>query len=215
MAEPAAARCPSLVELETLAAGEATVEALADHVEHCPSCRRQLDVVRENNALLARLAGSRAELGPAGAQASHAAADPAIDGYEDLLELHRGGQGVVYRALQTATNRTVALKVLLAGAFATSRQRLRFEREIDLVAALRHPNIVTVYDSGAAADGRHWFAMEFLEGETLDEYVAARRDPAAGRQLTLPGTLRLFSKICAAVSHAHQRGVIHRDLKPG
>ncbi|MHC4211267.1 MAG: serine/threonine-protein kinase [Planctomycetota bacterium] len=215
MAEPAAARCPSLVELETLAAGEATVEALADHVEHCPSCRRQLDVVRENNALMARLVGSRPGLGAVSGRAGDAAASPAIDGYENLVELHRGGQGVVYRALQTATNRTVALKVLLAGAFATSRQRLRFEREIDLVAALRHSNIVTVYDSGVATDGRHWFAMEYLEGETLDQHVEARRDPAAVRRLTLRETLRLFSKICAAVSHAHQRGVMHRDLKPG
>jgi serine/threonine protein kinase/Flp pilus assembly protein TadD len=217
MAESGAPECPSLVELEALAAGVAPPEGLAEHIEHCPACRRQLDVVRDNNALMARLAGSRSELGPAGGHAGDAAAAPAIGGYEGLVELHRGGQGVVYRALQTATNRTVALKVLLAGAFATSRQRLRFEREIDLVAGLRHPNIVTVYDSGASADGRHWFAMEYLEGETLDEYVGARREPAAGpgRHLSLSGTLRLFSKICAAVSYAHQRGVIHRDLKPG
>jgi serine/threonine-protein kinase len=216
MAESGAGECPLLAQLEALAAGEALSPALADHVEHCPSCRRQLEVVRENNALMARLAGSRAELASGGG-AGDAAAPPVIGGYESLVELHRGGQGVVYRALQTATNRTVALKVLLAGVFATSRQRLRFEREIDLVAGLRHPNIVTVYDSGVAHDGRHWFAMEYLEGDTLDEFVGARRDSvgAPDRGLSLPETLRLFSKICAAVSYAHQRGVIHRDLKPG
>jgi serine/threonine-protein kinase len=217
MADSGAGECPSLAELEALAAGEASSSAVPNHVEHCPSCRRQLELVRENNALMARLAGSREDLASGGGSPGDAGAPPVIAGYESLVELHRGGQGVVYRALQTATNRTVALKVLLAGAFATSRQRLRFEREIDLVAGLRHPNIVTVYDSGVADDGRHWFAMEYLEGETLDGYVGARRDPAAepDRGLRLPETLRLFSKICAAVSYAHQRGVIHRDLKPG
>jgi serine/threonine-protein kinase len=217
MAESAAGECPSLAELEALAAGEACPETVPDHVEHCRSCRRQLELVRENNALMARLAGSRVDLASGGGPPGEATAAPAIAGYESLVELHRGGQGVVYRALQTATNRTVALKVLLAGAFATSRQRLRFEREIDLVAGLRHPNIVTVYDSGVADDGRHWFAMEYLEGENLDTYVAARRDAGAGPDggLGLSQTLRLFSKICAAVSYAHQRGVIHRDLKPG
>ena len=71
-----------------------------------------------------------------------------IEGYEVLSEIHRGGQGVVYKAVQKATKRTVALKILLEGPYASARLRHRFEREIDLVAGLQHPQIVTVYDSG-------------------------------------------------------------------
>ncbi len=180
--------------------------AVSAHLERCADCREHAHTIRANNALLERLHRSRAGL----AATREPGLPGAIPGYEIRAELHRGGQGVVYRAEQLATSRTVALKVLLAGAFATTRQRRRFEREIDLVAGLRHPNIVTVHDSGVTAEGRHWFAMELLEGETLNDYVRG-----AAARLGLRARLALFCKICAAVSHAHQRGVIHRDLKPG
>jgi WD40 repeat protein/serine/threonine protein kinase len=141
-----------------------------------------------------------------------------IEGYQILSELHRGGQGVVYKAVQKATKRTVALKLMLQGAHATPRQRLRFEREIDLVASLKHPNIVTVYDSGLS-HGRLFYAMEYIDGQPLDRFMhsfgAAEQDHhSAPPILPIPHTLRLFHKICAAVSYAQQRGVIHRDLKP-
>jgi tetratricopeptide (TPR) repeat protein len=115
---------------------------------------------------------------------------------------------VVYKAVQHATKRTVALKVLLEGPYASDKQRHRFEREIDLVASLQHPNIVTIYDSGVTSDRRHYFAMEYIHGKQLDAYLAS--SPRC-----VDETLRLFQKICTAVSYAHQRGVIHRDLKPG
>jgi non-specific serine/threonine protein kinase/serine/threonine-protein kinase len=130
-----------------------------------------------------------------------------IEGYEILSEIHRGGQGVVYKAVQLATKRTVALKVLLHGPYASPRQQHRFEREIDLVANLQHPNIVTVYDSGLT-HGRHYFAMEYIHGQSLDTYLS-------NTKLSIDEVLRLFQKICSAVNAAHQRGVIHRDLKPG
>jgi tetratricopeptide (TPR) repeat protein len=129
-----------------------------------------------------------------------------INGYEILHEIHRGGQGVVYKALQLATKRPVALKVLLHGPYASARQQHRFEREIDLVASLQHPNIVTIYDSGLA-HGRHYFAMEYIRGQSLDAYILEAK-------LSINATLRLFRKICSAVNAAHQHGVIHRDLKP-
>jgi hypothetical protein len=94
----------------------------------------------------------------------------AFPGYELLRELHRGGQGVVYRAIQKATKREVALKILLEGPFASDRARKRFEREIDLVASLHHPNIVTVYDSGVVG-GRAFYAMEYIHGKPLDRWV--------------------------------------------
>ncbi len=127
-------------------------------------------------------------------------------GYQLLREIHRGGQGVVYRALQSSTGRKVALKVLLDGAFAGPLDRARFEREIKLLAALRHQNIVTIHDSGSVA-GRFYFVMEYVAGRPLDVYMSS--EPRSIEQ-----SLRLFLKICDAVNAAHLRGIIHRDLKP-
>ena len=218
MAQTANAGCLTLAQLEELLSGEVVDERLSLHLESCPACRDQADVIRANNELMTSLSRSATDYGGAAFRAP----DPgqplarAIPGYEIVAEIHRGGQGIVYRARQLATKRTVALKVLLAGAFATTRERLRFEREIDLVAGLQYPNIVTVHDSGVTNDGRHWFAMEYIEGTALDEHVRSQRDQAAsaGGPASLRAMLRLFEKICAAVSYAHQRGVIHRDLKP-
>ena len=197
--------CPSLAQLEAVVNDEPD-GPVAVHIEICPACRRQVEQVRANVALLRRLSGSAADLRTA---SGHWAADRelTLPGYTILDEMHRGGQGVIYRARQIATHRTVAVKVLLSGTLATSKQRRRFEREIELVAGLRHPNIVTVYASGVTEDGRHWFAMEYLDGDTLDVYLARHT-------LALADKLRLFSRICGAVGYAHQRGIIHRDLKP-
>ena len=140
-----------------------------------------------------------------------------IAGYRVLEELQRGGQGRVFRAVQESTNRVVALKVLLSGVFAGLQQRRRFEREIELVATMQHPGIVTIHDRGTTADGSLFLAMELVEGVPLDEYLVARRaaeDARAGARRRWGDALDLFAAICAAVSHAHQRGVIHRDLKP-
>ena len=102
---------------------------------------------------------------------------PEIPGYDDLRELQRGGQGVVYSAIQKSTRRRVGVKVLLDGAFASDASRRRFEREIDLVSSLRHPNIVQIYDCGVtpAPDQRLYFVMEFIEGVPLHEYADALR----------------------------------------
>jgi len=143
--------------------------------------------------------------------------DGPIDGYRMLHEIHRGGQGIVYKAVQIATRRVVALKVVLRGAFATERERRRFEREIDVVASLKHSNIVTIFDSGISRS-RHYFAMEYVEGRPLDRYLRDRPALADGRssqrRKTTRDRLTMFRHICEAVSHAHQRAVIHRDLKP-
>ncbi len=131
---------------------------------------------------------------------------PLIDGYELLSETHRGGQGVVYRATQLSTKRTVALKVLLDGPFAGDVARRRFEREVELAASLRHPNIVRILESGIS-QGRYYFAMEYIDGRPLDVFLSETKP-------SLRETLGLLEQVCQAVNFAHQRGVIHRDLKP-
>jgi WD40 repeat protein/serine/threonine protein kinase len=134
-------------------------------------------------------------------------APPRIEGYDVLRELKQGGQGVVYLAVQRSTKRKVAVKVLLAGMFASKAARRRFEREIELVSSLKHPNIIAVFDSGTTPDGHDYYVMDYVRGVPLTQYV---RDQGLG----LEQVLALFATTCEAVNHAHLRGVIHRDLKP-
>ena len=105
---------------------------------------------------------------------------PQVPGYEVEGVLGRGGMGVVYRARHLRLNRPVALKMLLAGAYAGPAERERFQREAEAVAGLRHPNIVQVYDVGDA-DGRPYFTMEFVEGGSLAQ-TADRDVPQPARQ---------------------------------
>lgn len=139
------------------------------------------------------------------------ATPPLIVGYDDVRELHRGGQGAVYSALQRSTKRRVAVKVLLGGDLASDAARRRFEREVDLAAGLRHPNIVAIHDSGRTQAGQLYFVMELIEGVPLDAWSADSAGKAGAR---LRERLNVFRKVCEAVHHAHQHGVIHRDLKP-
>ena len=139
---------------------------------------------------------------------------PLIRGYSELRELRRGGQGIVYTAIQTSTRRRVAIKVLLEGSLASESSRRRFEREIEVVAGLRHPNIVRVYDSGST-DGPGgsfpYYVMEFVDGMPLNEATAALRTNVRDGVTLI---CELFIRLADAVNFAHQRGVIHRDLKP-
>ncbi len=130
-----------------------------------------------------------------------------IEGYTILRELSRGGQGVVYEALQQSPRRNVAIKVLLDGSRASHAVRRRFKREIELVAQLRHPNIISIFHSGTTRDGARYYVMDYVSGVPLDRYVRMHR-------LNLHETLRLLATVCDAVQYAHQKGVLHRDLKP-
>ncbi len=138
---------------------------------------------------------------------SHAAGElPAIEGYKVLEKIDHGGMGVVYKALQRSTKRIVALKVMLAGPFASDAGRRRFEREVELAARLQHPHIVRVLESGRVAQ-QQYYAMDFVDGRRLDDYLAATSPD-------VPATLRLCAQLCDAAHYAHEHGVVHRDLKP-
>jgi serine/threonine protein kinase len=128
-------------------------------------------------------------------------------GYDIIRELSRGGQAAVYQTIQKSTKRKVAVKIPLEGVFASKSVRRRFEREIELVAQLKHPNIISIFDSGQTPDGRPFYVMDYVRGLPLHRYVRERKP-------TLEETLKLFATVCEAVQYAHQRAIIHRDLKP-
>jgi serine/threonine-protein kinase len=130
-----------------------------------------------------------------------------VGGCRILRLLGKGGMGVVYEAEQIGLKRRVALKMILAGEFASPAEVHRFRFEAEAVAALDHPNIVPIYEVGED-DGRHFFVMKLIEGESLAERLR-RLGPLAPREAAC-----LVGQVARAVHHAHQRGVLHRDLKP-
>jgi len=121
-----------------------------------------------------------------------------------------GAQGVVYRAVQESTSRDVAIKALIAGEAASARQRQRAEREAEIAARLRHPNIVTVFESRSLSDGRIAVVMEFIDGVPLDAW----QPPGGSESEKRRALLGVCVSVCGAIHHAHLNGVIHRDLKP-
>jgi tetratricopeptide (TPR) repeat protein len=131
---------------------------------------------------------------------------PTIGGYVLHKEIGQGGMGVVYKALQVSTKRIVALKVLLAGSFASTAARRRFQREVELAARLQHPSIVRVLESGRV-ERQRYYAMDYVDGVPLNHYLATAR-------VDRKTVLKIFMQICDAVEYAHGHGVVHRDLKP-
>src|SRR6266498_3627122 len=127
--------------------------------------------------------------------------------YELLEVIGRGGQGVVYRARQKSLNRTVALKVIGLGHWATDAHLKRFRREAEAAASLDHSGIVPIYEVGER-DGSCYFSMKFIEGGQIDE--VGRRT-----SLSLRKAAELIAKVARTVYYAHEHGILHRDIKPG
>ena len=131
---------------------------------------------------------------------------PEIDGYDIIDLVGAGGMGMVYEAIQRATGRRIALKVMRDTAMASDSAKQRFEREVEFIARLDHPGIVAVLDSGVH-EGTNYCVMDFVEGQLLDDsLIPGECDPAEA--------LTMIERISRAVDYAHQRGVLHRDLKP-
>ncbi len=126
--------------------------------------------------------------------------------YELLEEIARGGMGVVYKARQVSLDRIVAVKMILAGEFATPQFVQRFRTEASAAAVLHHPNIVAIHEVGVHA-GQHYFSMDFVDGPSLAALVGTSPLPAKR-------AAQYVKTIAEAIHYAHEQGILHRDLKP-
>ena len=175
--------------------------------ELCPKCVAGFALAPESSG--PEDAGGRPDrmAAPVDAEVEQAAADPAnrFGKYVLLRELGSGGMGVVYKAWQTDLRRTVALKFIRG---VEAHQDLeRFFREAQLSATLSHPGIAPIYESGVH-EGKHFFAMQYVEGVTLDRFLSATPRPAIRK------AVEILLHVAEAVEYAHEHGIIHRDLKP-
>ena len=155
--------------------------------------------------------------------ASYAVGAATSDGQRfRVLRPHaQGGLGAVFVALDAELHREVALKQILDQHADDPASRARFVLEAEVTGGLEHPGIVLVYGMGTDSDGRPYYAMRFIRGDSLKDAIAAfhadaslEADPGR-RSLELRKLLRRFLDVCNAIEYAHQRGVLHRDLKPG
>src|SRR5262245_47429740 len=180
----------------------------------CPRCRVALTADAPAGLCPRCLMGMALELSaepleslPAeGADAAIPESDRCFGDYELLGRVARGGMGVIYKARQICLNRIVAVKMMLPGLLVSEAEASRFQNEAEVIANLRHPNIVAVHEVGAH-DGQRYFSMDYVEGQSLAAVIRDHPLPArtAGRYVKV---------IAEAIHYAHQQGILHRDLKP-
>ena len=184
-------------------------EVCSDHPELLPEVKKRLRSIRSVEAQLNSLfpINLHEPVEPVRRERIQPAGFPVIEGYNVQEILGRGGMGVVYKAVQKKLNRPVALKTLLAGAYASETERTRFYREAEAVASLRHPHIVQVYDVGEV-EGHPFYTMEFVPGGTLSQKVE-------GVPQDVRESADIIATLARTMHYAHQSGVVHRDLKPG
>jgi eukaryotic-like serine/threonine-protein kinase len=179
------------------------VRRLLEHEEYV---RRQFGDMAPTAEYHARLAHCQEINGETRAYGRSSSPPPSIPGYEGVEEIARGGMGVVYKARQVGLNRDAAIKMILAGAFASPTAVARFRAEAEAAAGLRHLNIVQIYEIGECG-GLPFFSLEFMEGGSLARKLG--RAPQPPREAA-----ELMETLSRAVHYAHGRGVVHRDLKP-
>jgi serine/threonine protein kinase len=200
---------------------------LERHLDECADCQQALLDLSGDSSVWERWTGllksteaapepspdfleqCKTTMGPRQAARAHgeeARPWPEVPGYEILGELGRGGMGVVYKARQRGLNRLVALKMILTGQHAPDGLRARFRAEAEAVARLEHPHIVQVHDLGEL-DGLPYFSLELIDGGNL---TRGARDETR----TPVGAAALVETLARATHYAHQRGVVHCDLKP-
>jgi serine/threonine-protein kinase len=198
-------RIRELVE-ETLNSDRTPEEVCLESPELLQQVRARLERLRNLVAEIEVLFPSGAAGGAGDARQPIGEVLPRIPGHEVRAVLGRGGMGVVYAARHLKLNREVAVKMLLAGEYATPKELARFLREAEAVANLCHPNIVQVHDV-SELDGRPFFTMELVEGGSLAQRLAGTPQPVAA-------AVAMVKSLAEAVEVAHRGGIIHRDLKP-
>lgn len=195
-------------------AGDGTsVESfVAAHADHAPELRELLPTL----VALERVKAAKSSTG--GGSPRHAM--PAIERLGDfriVREIGRGGMGVVFEAVQESLGRRVALKVLPQASLLSGNQLERFRREAQIASQLHHSNIVPVFGSGES-DGFHWYAMQFIAGQSLDQWrdAHAATPPAGSGEWRDRARLvaRIGAQAATALHHAHTQGTLHRDIKP-
>jgi WD40 repeat protein/tRNA A-37 threonylcarbamoyl transferase component Bud32 len=214
---------------------EADLTRVSTHLGDCPECCRRIDQLTVVDPLLARLqksttgpdetlvgpaqrgsavralrrcqaAREAAGTGDAAAKRVVLPAPKQLGNYDILAEVGRGGMGVVYKARHRGLHRLAALKMVLAGEFASPAQEVRFRLEAELAARVHHPNIVEVYEIGSY-EGRPYLALEWVEGGSLADRLNGKPWPPAE-------AAALIETLALAIHVAHSEGIVHRDLKP-
>jgi hypothetical protein len=227
--------CVGVQELRAYLVGdlsERQAQTISEHLETCPDCEaaaRRLDdhtdpmivslqralapdagrhvVLPRDGIATPRETQHTVEQGLRDTQESNPPQCPTnIGGYELLEELGRGGMGIVYKARQIAVDRIVALKMILRGHLASPDELQRFRAEAAAAAQFDHPNIIPLHEVGEH-DGRPFFSMKWIEGDSLAERIADLRT-------NIRAAVNMLATVARAVHYAHQRGIIHRDLKP-
>jgi len=233
MPEMRLAHCPAPEELAAFLSDDlpdGRDESIALHVETCAHCQTALEKVEaiddklmssirramaapslvdehECRRAVARIQAIVATDSNAPAASSAAVRPARLGGYELAAKLGEGGMGTVYKALQPRLDRWVAVKVLPADRLGDARAVARFEREIKAVGKLQHPNIVVAHDA-SEENGMHYLVMEYVEGCDLSRLVR-RCGP-----LAIADACELVRQAAAGLQHAHEHGLVHRDVKP-